>query len=286
VLALGHILAVLGGAAVDEMHAKSLLEQALTIAQEADGSHEECWIRALLANIAINHQEYDEAEQHQLTFLRIAQEIDHRRGQAIILGDLGRLAYLRGQYARAKAFHEQGLAIFRELGGQQRWLMERLNQLGEIALASRDLELAKACYQEALSLSEELADLMSVAQALCGLAEVALASGDVLGAKSRYRRALQVALEAPRVDTGRQTLVSLAKLYAYKGERELAVELVALVLNVCPDLWVDYSLRETEAFLSELRSGLSPDVHAAAQERGRARDLEATLKELLAELSE
>jgi tetratricopeptide (TPR) repeat protein len=281
-LALGHLLAAYSGVAEDEMHAKPLFEQALAIAHEADALLEACWALGGLAQIAIRLQEYDQAKEHSLAFLRLAREIGHRRGEAISLGVLGQVAYIQGQYVRARAFHEQSLAISRELGDRI-WMMRRLNALGEVALAARDLEQAKARYREALSSAEELAALRHITTALCGLGEVALAAGDVPAARQHYRRALQVAMEVLRADVRRQTLVSVAKWYANQEQRALAVELVALALGTSPDYWRE-TLRDTEALLSELRSGLSPDIYAAAEARGQARDLEATMAELLAEL--
>jgi predicted ATPase/tetratricopeptide (TPR) repeat protein len=281
-LALGHILATFSGVAKDEAHHKQLLEQGLAIAQKEDGPLEACWALNLLAWAALRHDQYDEAEQHWLTFLRIAGEIDHRRGRAIALGGLGHVARFQGQYARARTLYEQSLAIFRELGVRS-WIVNRLDNLGEVALGLGDLEQARARYREALSSAEELADLDYVACALRGLGDIALAAGDILTARRRYRRALQVPLEDQRVDTSRGALVSLARWYAYVGEQELAVELVALALCERPGSWLK-KRRGAEALLGELRSGLSPDVYAAARERGRARSLDATLRELLADL--
>jgi tetratricopeptide (TPR) repeat protein len=192
------------------------------------------------------------------------------------------VAEFRDQYARARVFYEQSLSIFQELG-ERWWTVDRFDALGKIGLASGELEQAGARYQEALALAEELADLEHLASALCGLGEVALATGNVQAARQHYHRALQVALEDPRVDTRLHTLVSLARLYAYAREPELVIELLALVRRTRLDYWSDI-LRGTESLLSELRSELSPEAYAAAQARGRARELGATLKELLAEL--
>jgi tetratricopeptide (TPR) repeat protein len=230
----------------------------------------------------LHHARYDQAEQHWLTFLGIAQEIDHPRGEALSLRGLGIVAYFRGQYAQAQRLDEQSLALFQELG-ERWWTVDRLDALGRVALAADDLERAGARYREALVLAEELADLEHLARALCGLGEVALATGDVQAAKRRYRRALQVALEDPRVDTRRYTLASLSKLYALDGEPEWVIELLGLVLSTRPDYWSNI-LRDTDLLLSALRSELSPEAYASARKRGRARDLEATLRELLAEL--
>jgi tetratricopeptide (TPR) repeat protein len=281
-LALGHNLAVLGGVAKDEAQTRHLLERGLAIAQEADEPLEAGWAHNSLGCIALSRDQYDEAEQHFLAFLRIAKEIEHRRGEAKSLGNLGKVAYLRGQYARARALHEQSLAIVRQLG-ERMYTVIRLDSLGEVGLALGDLDRARTRYREALLLAEEMVDLEYVASAHSGLGAVALAAEDVPAARRRYRRALEVALEDPRVDTGRETLVSLAKLYAHVGERERAVELVTLAHSVPTGFWRE-TLLGTSALLEELRSGLSPEAYAAAQERGRARDLETTMVELLAEL--
>jgi tetratricopeptide (TPR) repeat protein len=241
-----------------------------------------CWAHNLLAWIDLHHARYDQAKEHWLTFLGIAQEIDHRRGEALSLRGLGIVAYFEGQYARAQGLEEQSLALFRELG-ERWWTVDRLDALGRIALAAGDLERAGARYREALAAAEELADLEHVAWALCGLGEVALAMEDLETARRCCRRALQVALEDARARTSRQALVSMARLHAQAGDRALAVELVALGFHAYPDR-LGEEVPRAEAFLRDLRSGLSPDAYATAQARGRARELEVTLKELVAEL--
>jgi hypothetical protein len=79
-----------------------------------------------------------------------------------------------------------------------------------------------------------------------------------------------------------RVLIALATWRAHRGEREEAVELLALAL--CQRTffgWIEYA---ADRLLDELRAQLSPAVFAAASERGRARDLEETMSELLAEL--
>jgi tetratricopeptide (TPR) repeat protein len=284
VLATGYLLAVLGRAAVDETQAKQLLEQGLAIAQEADEPIEVCWALHLLGKIALRHEQYGEAEGRFLTFLRIAREIDHRRGEARALGDLGKVAYSRGQHSRARELYEQSLAIFRQLG-EREWIVSRLRGLGKIALASGDVEQARARYREMLSLAEEQADLRHMAGSLCGLGNVALATGDVPAARRCYQRGLEVALEDPRAITDQETLGSLARWVAHKGEPERTVEL--LTLSLCERQILGAGLVcDVRALLADLRSRLSPEAYATARKRGRARDLEATLRELLAELQD
>jgi hypothetical protein len=78
------------------------------------------------------------------------------------------------------------------------------------------------------------------------------------------------------------TFDGIAMLLAGEGERERALELLTLAIHHPASMEV---VRDIVASLvAELEVELPPDGVAAAQERGRARDLEATVAELLVEL--
>ena len=78
------------------------------------------------------------------------------------------------------------------------------------------------------------------------------------------------------------TLVGIATLLTAEGEKERALELLALVLHH-PVSW-QWTKNRAAPLVAELEAELSPEVVAAAQARGQARDLEATVAELLADL--
>ena len=69
---------------------------------------------------------------------------------------------------------------------------------------------------------------------------------------------------------------------AEEGEKERALELLALVLHH-PISW-QWAKDRAAPLVAQLEAELSPDVAAAAWERGRASDLEETVAELLDEL--
>ena len=77
-------------------------------------------------------------------------------------------------------------------------------------------------------------------------------------------------------------LVGAASLMAAEGRKESALELLALVLYH-PASW-QLTRDQAAALVAELAAELPPEAAAAAQERGRARALEATMAELLVEL--
>jgi hypothetical protein len=81
-------------------------------------------------------------------------------------------------------------------------------------------------------------------------------------------------------------LPAIALLLADRGQAERAVELYALASRypfVSNAQWFE---DVAGAHIAAVAATLPPDVVAAAQERGQARDLEATVKELLAELGD
>jgi len=77
-------------------------------------------------------------------------------------------------------------------------------------------------------------------------------------------------------------LLGPAALLAQTGEVERAIEVAALARHHSAS--VEETRDKAQELLDRLRCDLSPEAYSAAEARGRARDLEATVHELLAEL--
>ena len=81
-----------------------------------------------------------------------------------------------------------------------------------------------------------------------------------------------------------RALPVVALLLSGEGDIERAVELYALASrypHVANSRWYE---DVAEVHITTAAAGLPPEVVTAAQERGRARDLDATAQELLVEL--
>ena len=116
------------------------------------------------------------------------------------------------------------------------------------------------------------------------LGYVARALGDLDRARHYLATALRTATEIGTFLARMIALPAVALLLADQGQAERAIELYALASRY-PVLanahWVeDVAGRH----IGDLAETLPPDVVAAAQERGRARDLDDTVQELLVEL--
>ena len=145
---------------------------------------------------------------------------------------------------------------------------------------------ALACYQE---LGTYWREEHLVTGASCGipvslqtLGDIALAVGNDREASGYYRNALEMASDSSYVQLRLHVLLGPIKWLARKGNLEGAVELAALILHHPAS--VEETQSRTRQLLAELQRQLEPTAFAAAQERGQAQDLDATVRELVSEL--
>ena len=72
-----------------------------------------------------------------------------------MLNRLGLMAHDRSDFGQAAKLYEESLALYRELGGQQRIAMV-LNNLGDALRALGDYDRASALLEEALAITRSL----------------------------------------------------------------------------------------------------------------------------------
>ncbi|HSR14524.1 MAG TPA: tetratricopeptide repeat protein, partial [Gemmatimonadales bacterium] len=189
-----------------------------------------------------------------------------------------------GHYQQARAQMMACRTRFRETG--YRWGMERCCcYLALAALATGAYDEALRWLQEAAGLCREIRQPGHLGQALALLALVARASGDHPQARQHLCEALRVAAHVLDYETFMFQMIvvsAMALLLADEGQGERAVELYATVsrypLVANSRLVEDLAGRQMAAVAAQL----PPDTVAAAQARGRARDLEATVSGMLA----
>jgi len=176
--------------------------------------------------------------------LDMAQSVDFPRGAAMGSGLLGAVALAQGNYDEARTRCEASLAVWQQSSGHP---------------------------------SEFEGELACLALAACGL-------GNCDEARAHLRAQLAWAQESQMLMPALFGLVAAARLLADVGEMERAVELYALAAQnpfVANSRWFEdvagKQLAAQAATLPEM-------VLAAARDRGQARDLHATVAELLAEL--
>ncbi|HSR31205.1 MAG TPA: protein kinase [Anaerolineae bacterium] len=231
-----------------------------------------CWILG----------EYQRGRELHLEMLRLCQETGSQGGIARALGDLGIDAYGLRQYEKAHELFGQSLAIYREIG-DARGMCDELGDLAVAANALGNYAQAEQYAREALRvLPEGEVDFDRGAWEYRVLGSAACSLGNYADARKYLRRSLELAIAAQMPSRHLLTFVDVARVLATQSDQERALELLTLVMNhrFSWQIFKD----EAAPLIAELEAELPPDVVAAAWARGRARDLDATVAELLDEL--
>jgi predicted ATPase len=142
-------------------------------------------------------------------------------GHAWIVGILGVLAYLEGDYPLARRLSTESLAMCRELR-QPTSIAMNLDNLGSVARRLGEYPLAQRLHQESLILNQHLGDRAAVAQSLANLGQVAKAVADHEGARARYVAALQIRREIGDRRGVAITCGNLGALARASGEQDVA----------------------------------------------------------------
>ncbi|NEP85330.1 MAG: tetratricopeptide repeat protein [Okeania sp. SIO3B3] len=140
--------------------------------------------------------DYESTQQHCYQAYLISREIGDRNGEGIALSNLGILALHKDDYPTAYQHLEQSLKISRDIGDRFGEGMA-LTQLGNLALDAGNIHQAEDCYQEALTIHEELNQSQYVPDDQAGLAAVSLAHGDLSLAQQRLGPVLAYLAENP-----------------------------------------------------------------------------------------
>jgi non-specific serine/threonine protein kinase len=129
-------------------------------------------------NLARTRCDYAGARHFYIESLALKRELGDPRGVAIALNNLGVVACDAGDYAAARPLFEESLALKRELG-DRRGIALALNNLGNVARYSHDGPRASRLHEESLTLLRDQSDAWGVALALNNLGRCARDSADL-----------------------------------------------------------------------------------------------------------
>jgi predicted ATPase len=188
-----------------------------------------------------------------------------------------------GQYEQARAQAQRWLTDARQVGSRER-VGFALWQLGQVALAEEAYSEAQRLLQESVSALRTYGVAHDLGVALVSLGLAARGAGQLAQARQHLHGVLHLATQLGTCVPLMHGLPAAALLLADEGQSERAVEIYALALRypcVANSQWYEDIAGQ---HIAAVAATLPPDVVAAAQARGRARDLDATVAELLDEL--
>jgi predicted ATPase len=222
-----------------------------------------------------SNENYAEARTYLEQSLTLYREIGHLAGVGDRLSDLGILVLRMGDFALARPWLGEGLAIQRSLG--ERRPTFSLVSLGELAFHEGNYEQARAYLEEGLAVSRETGEYHFSLWAFVRLGYVALRQGDARRARAIFAESQRQFNEASSKIGVVFALEGLASLAAARGQPERAVRLLG---------WADamraavgerrppVEQADLDRDLGTVRSQLDEAAFAAAYAEGRAMTIE------------
>ncbi len=190
-----------------------------------------------------------------------------------------------GEYDQARVILQKSYLLFQEI--KEDWGLGRVKcLLGELALAAGRWAEARQLLQESIpiGLRENSFGWLGQANTALGIAELRL--NDPENARLRMAEALRLTQETHEFEAAVYIFLGTFLLWVEEGKLERSAELHALAARYpyfTNSVYFQDLLRQPLAALSNT---LPPEVAAAAEQRGRQRDLWATINELLGEFGE
>jgi tetratricopeptide (TPR) repeat protein len=195
---------------------------------------------------------------------------------------VGRVELDLGHYGRAREHLREALGIARDkdalFGKGNAWL-----GLGRLALRDGILAEATRLLLDSIAAYETLGHRDLAEMVRCALACAALGLDDLKQARFNVSRALRWSAERGSFIVLVQVLPAAALLLLKQGEIERAVEIWELACTLPAVANSQWHRDVAGRPIAQAAKTSPPAAVAAAKERGRARDMQATLRELAAE---
>jgi predicted ATPase/DNA-binding SARP family transcriptional activator len=143
--------------------------------------------------------------------------IGDTRNLALTLNNLGNVVGWQGDFLGAQRLFEESLALLRRVGDKG-LIAALLGSLGGLAIDQGDTERAQPLVEESLTLQRELGDKDGSARSLNNLALIAHMGGDVPHAVALYEESLAIKRALGSKSSIAYSLCSLAAVYCELGD--------------------------------------------------------------------
>ncbi len=200
------------------------------LADQSDRTEVQAKALNAAGNIVFDQGDYPLARAYFEEALSIWEEMGDHQGTAGCLNNLGNVALYQGGYAAARVRYEKCLAIRRELG-DRKGSAKPLYNLGITTRRMGDFQAARAYFRLCQEIYEELGDKRGCAGAIVGLGGVAGNLGDHAAARAYYEISLEIYRQMDDKRGVAMCLHNLAQAAFRMNERDLARDLLEQALK-------------------------------------------------------
>jgi tetratricopeptide (TPR) repeat protein len=176
-----------------------------------------------LGNVYYSLGEYQKAIEFHQQSLAIKREIGDRGGEATSYNNLGTVYYSLGEYQKAIEFHQQSLAIKREIGDRGGEATS-YNNLGTVYYSLGEYQKAIEFHQQSLAITREIGDRGGEAASYIGLGNVYQSLGEYQKAIEFYQQSLAITREIGDRAGEAASYIGLGNVYQSLGEYQKAIE--------------------------------------------------------------
>ncbi|MCW5851389.1 MAG: tetratricopeptide repeat protein [Anaerolineae bacterium] len=163
---------------------ETLLAECVALAEADNDVRQLASAYFVRGNLASVKSDYAAARQYYQQSLALRRQLDDKPGVAAAITNLGMLAIGQGQYDEARTLLQASIAQYQELGARQDYGLAR-SALALVRIAQHQAGEAGAIFIETLALFRDLGSLQHVAGSLIGLARASQAADPTADA-SRY----------------------------------------------------------------------------------------------------
>ncbi len=218
----------------------------------------------------------DEGERHLTTAHALFELAGDARGVASTIDDLGKIAWLKGEYAQALTMFRDGLARRRKIS-DRRSIALSLNNIGLALQDSGQFRDALDAFEQSLALRREVGDLVGVVTTLNNLGTISEERRNYQKALSLFEEALDVAQQIGDRNKIALVLTNIGTTYYRSGEPEKAIGVLMRAEGLCDELGDRLKLAETLRALGKAYL-MQSDLDKARECIGRAVDLFASVR--------
>jgi tetratricopeptide (TPR) repeat protein len=217
----------------------------------------------------------DDASHHLNAALALFEGAQDDRGIASTVDDIGKLHWLRGDYAKALESTQRALAMRRKIG-DRRSIALSLNNLGLVYQDSGQFKLALEAFEQALRIRREIGDLVGVSISLNNLGTVAQDQRDDRRALELFEEAYDVAEETGDRNRIALILTNLGETHNRLGNPNKAIEFLKRAEGLADELGDKLGLAEAVRGLGK--------AYLAQRDYVKARDCTARAVEIFREI--
>ncbi len=185
----------------------------------------------------------DLAERHLGAALGLFERAGDERGVASTEDDLGKLRWMRGEYATALEALQKGLSLRRKLG-DRRGIALSMNNMGVLLQDFGEYARAKEAFEHSLAIRREIGDISGVATSLNNLGTVQQDLGEHERALTLLGDALLAAREVGEKNRVALVLTNIGQSEERLGHADVAIRVLTEAEGLCDELGDKLGLAE------------------------------------------